>query len=278
VTSKSLRHLWRPSGGVVARNLALGVIAELPRDATMRQAQHAIDGRIQSTYRLHGADSPVFINEPVERLGVNAVVYSDHHHEAWLFGDCQIMVNGEQTPTLKRGDALLSELRAFTTMALRLRNGHQAGVQVNVSAGASATNPTDDASAAVEAPAAPANTAEPSVHATDDTNDSAREMILPFLRLQTQFANTCGPYGYFVFDGFTDPTYPIETVHIAPGDDVVLASDGYPLLKPTLAESERELQRLRQEDPKLISEYQSTKGFTSGDESFDDRTYLHFIA
>ena len=77
-------------------------------------------------------------------------------------------------------------------------------------------------------------------------------MILPFLRLQSQFANKLGPYGYFVFDGFTDPTYPIRTVSIAPGDEVVLASDGYPLLLPSFAQSERELQRLKREDPELI--------------------------
>ena len=103
-------------------------------------------------------------------------------------------------------------------------------------------------------------------------------MILPFLRLQSQFANKRGPYGYFVFDGFTDPTYPIRTVNINPGDEVVLASDGYPLLRPSLAQSERELRRLKREDPELISEYQSTKGFTPSNDSFDDRTYLRFIA
>lgn len=103
-------------------------------------------------------------------------------------------------------------------------------------------------------------------------------MILPFLRLQSQFANKRGPYGYFVFDGFTDPTYPIRTVNINPGDEVVLASDGYPLLRPSLAQSERELHRLKREDPELISEYQSAKGFTPGNDSFDDRTYLRFIA
>ena len=182
----------------------------------------------------------VFTDEPVERLQANAVVYSAARHEAWLFGDCQIMVNGEQIPTVKHVDELLGELRAFTVLALRSKGKHQS----------------------------------PAVAATDP----ARAMILPFLRLQSQFANKRGPYGYFVFDGFTDPTYPIRTVNINPGDEVVLASDGYPLLRPSLAQSERELQRLKREDPELISEYQSTKGFTPGNDSFDDRTYLRFIA
>lgn len=183
-------------------------------------------------------NTAVFTDEPVERLQANAVVYSADRHEAWLFGDCQIMVNGEQIPTVKHVDELLGELRAFTALALRSKGEHQS-------------------------PAAA---------------DPARAMILPFLRLQSQFANKRGPYGYFVFDGFTDPTYPIRTVNINPGDEVVLASDGYPLLRPSLAQSERELRRLKREDPELISEYQSTKGFTPGNDSFDDRTYLRFIA
>lgn len=39
VTSKSVRHLWQPSGGVVAKNLAIEVIAKLPTDADMRHVQ-----------------------------------------------------------------------------------------------------------------------------------------------------------------------------------------------------------------------------------------------
>ena len=48
-------------------------------------------------------------------------------------------------------------------------------------------------------------------------------------------------------------------------------------LRPTLDESERELQRLRSEDPDLIDRYRSTKGF-QGRATFDDLTYLRFIA
>ena len=241
VTSKSVRHLWRPSGGVVAKDLMLGVIGGMPADASMRQAR----------YRSHEAGIRVFADEPVERLQANAVVYSARRHEAWLFGDCQIMVNGVQTPTTKDVDVLLGDLRAFTVLALREMQDGTPDVPISGSFGA------------------PASDAAP--------KDPSRAMILPFLRLQSQFANKRGPFGYFVFDGFTDMTYPIRTVPVSPGDEVVLASDGYPLLRPTLDESERELQRLRSEDPDLIDRYRSTKGF-QGRATFDDLTYLRFIA
>lgn len=119
VTSKSVRHLWRPSGGVVAKDLMIDIIGGMPADASMRQMQRAVDARFQARYRSHEAGIRVFADEPVERLQANAVVYSARRHEAWLFGDCQIMVNGVQTPTTKDVDVLLGDLRAFTVLALR---------------------------------------------------------------------------------------------------------------------------------------------------------------
>lgn len=337
VTSKSIRHLWRPSGGVVAKDLALETIVALPDSATMRQTQLAIDARFQRAYREYRescgaaderftdrdhtgnrttdstsnrnsnstgghttnstdedsqglADDPytIFEREPIERLQANAVVYSAARREIWLFGDCQAMVNGEQIPTVKQVDVLLGDLRAFATLALRHQDSGQTRHQPVSGTGATVRNTScddngnEDPSVSADAnsvdavtPANPADAVDSVVSA--NAADPARAMILPFLRLQSQFANVRGPYGYFVFDGFTDPAYPIRTVTVRPGDEVVLASDGFPLLKPTLAESEAALQRLKVEDPALISEYRSTKGFTPGYDSFDDRTYVRFV-
>ena len=59
---------------------------------------------------------------------------------------------------------------------------------------------------------------------------------------------------------------------------VVLASDGYPLLRPTLQQSEQDLDRLLKEDPQCCRLYESTKGLKPGNKSFDDRTYVRFQA
>lgn len=48
---------------------------------------------------------------------------------------------------------------------------------------------------------------------------------------------------------------PVFTVMIAPGNDIVLASDGYPFLEPTLDQSERALAELKASDPHLISRF-----------------------
>ncbi len=73
---------------------------------------------------------------------------------------------------------LLGELRTFTVLALRSKGGTENRLPLPL-------------------------------------QTTARAMILPFLRLQSRFLNKRGPYGYFVFDGFTDPTYPIRTVNIS---------------------------------------------------------------
>ena len=318
VTSKSVRHLWRPSGGVVARGLLIDAVETLPQNATMRETQMTLDRRLRAEYARSDADESVFVSEPWERLQANAVVYSAAHHEAWLFGDCQIMVNGVQTPTLKRVDELLGEVRSFAAQAMALDGGmdsataqdrmrppeepdesdevvsdesdggteHLPGASIGSVESPESIKPDESSIGPIEPNASVASDESSSRTAVPnqvgrpeaEPDDPARDLIMPYLRLQSRFANRRGTYGYFVFDGFTDPTYPIRTVPIAPGDEVVLASDGYPLLRPTLAESERELARLRQDDPSLIHEYRSTKGFVAGQESFDDRTYLRFVA
>lgn len=149
VTSKSIRHLWRPSGGVVAKDLALETIATLPDSATMRQTQLAIDARFQRAYREYRGpyDDPytIFEREPIERLQANAVVYSAARREIWLFGDCQAMVNGEQIPTVKQVDVLLGDLRAFATLALRRQHSGQTRHQPVSSTRATVRNtPCDD--------------------------------------------------------------------------------------------------------------------------------------
>ena len=56
--------------------------------------------------------------------------------------------------------------------------------------------------------------------------------------------------------------------------EIVLASDGYPFLKPTLAESEKALEEQLAHDPQNINTFIATKGIVEGNKSFDDRTYV----
>ena len=59
--------------------------------------------------------------------------------------------------------------------------------------------------------------------------------------------------------------------------EIVLASDGYPRLFPTLAESEQWLDDQRRRDPLNIGDFQATKAFHPDFNSFDDRSYIRFL-
>ena len=83
--------------------------------------------------------------------------------------------------------------------------------------------------------------------------------------------------GYSVIDGF-----PVDMAHVKTFTldfrpwEIVLASDGYPFLCPTLAESEERLAWQRENDPLNIGQFKATKAFTPGSNSFDDRAYIRF--
>ena len=105
-------------------------------------------------------------------------------------------------------------------------------------------------------------------------DDQARAAIIPeMLRAMQQQNKT-----YAVIDGFPIPEarVPIITLDFRPWE-IVLASDGYPFLCPTLAESESRLDEQRRNDPLNVGRFKATKGFTPGNNSFDDRTYIRFM-
>ena len=58
------------------------------------------------------------------------------------------------------------------------------------------------------------------------------------------------------------------------GREVVLATDGYPILRGDLQSSEDALKELLTEDPLLHRRYRSTKAPVGPDGSFDDRCYV----
>lgn len=104
-------------------------------------------------------------------------------------------------------------------------------------------------------------------------NDIARQAILPRLITAMREQNK----SYAVVDGFPIPMAKVRvvTLDFRPWE-IVLATDGYPFLKPTLAESEAALKKQAEDDPLNIGTYKATKGFAIGANSFDDRSYIRF--
>ena len=104
-------------------------------------------------------------------------------------------------------------------------------------------------------------------------DDQARAAIIPEMLREMQQQNK----SYAVIDGFPIPEtrVPIITLDFRPWE-IVLASDGYPFLCSTLAQSEQRLTEQRLSDPLNIRSFKATKAFASGFNSFDDRAYIRF--
>lgn len=260
VTSKSTMNLWNPTPGVVAKNTVIETIATMDvetdtgvsaetflhddpeQDGTseaawgMRATQRRIDNALRARYRNHQTHSEQF--------------FATHPTEqlqanAVIYSDAahEIWLFGD-CQAMINGQRIPS-MKKVDELLSALRSFVWQAYELNGNQPANGTDP-------------------------------GRAAIMPFLRMQTTFANQHGEYGYFVFNGYTDPQYPIRTLHVDPGDDIVLASDGYPFLEPTLDQSERALAELKASDPHLISHFPTTKGFEPGLDSFDDRAYLRF--
>ncbi|MBR1447293.1 MAG: hypothetical protein IJ588_00915 [Prevotella sp.] len=117
------------------------------------------------------------------------------------------------------------------------------------------------------------NSTEPREHFL--TDDTARQQIIPHMIETMRQQNVT----YSVIDGFPIPEQHVRviTLDFRPWE-IVLASDGYPFLCPTLEESEQRLAHQRETDPLNIGRFKATKAFKAGFNSFDDRAYIRFKA
>ncbi|MFG3097538.1 hypothetical protein [Streptomyces sp. NPDC048202] len=108
-------------------------------------------------------------------------------------------------------------------------------------------------------------------------DDVGRAAILPLLRRQSVFANNpaADDLAYAVIDGRDVPMSLIEVIPVPESIRVlVLASDGYPRIFPTLQETEASLRQLLIQDPLCIGPLAGTKGVRPGNVGYDDRAYL----
>lgn len=172
----------------------------------------------------------------------SAIIYAVNREEIWSIGDCQMLVDGKHYTFNKKIDLLTSAMRCKAIERM-LEEGY-----------------TVD------------NLLE---------RDLSREEILPVLREQKKYENARVTLGYCVFNNSTQisefPVDMIEIIKVGEAREIVLASDGYPELCNTLAESEYRLHEIIKEDPLCYKVYKSTKGVMNGNNSFDDRTYVKFV-
>jgi hypothetical protein len=179
---------------------------------------------------------------PSDHPSASVVIYSEARSEIWRVGDCSWAASGSAHIGRKPIDVIVALARAALLQAL-LEAGHS-----------------------VEELRA---------------SDRGREMVLPLLKEQYRFRNLKEPtcdLGFGAIDGQEVPERFIETTPIKPGEEVVLATDGYPRLLPTLRETEDALAQDLLRDPLRIGQHKATKAVAPGQTSFDDRAFLRFRA
>ena len=108
--------------------------------------------------------------------------------------------------------------------------------------------------------------------------DLSREKIKVDLINQLQYENKQGTYGYGVITNDLKDIDNVESfIKVIPlnsAKEVVMASDGYPILLNSLKRSEYELNKVIRNDPLCYKQFKSTKGVYNDLNSFDDRTYI----
>ena len=174
------------------------------------------------------------------------VLYNTVAGEVWSYGDCQCRIGDELHHKEKEVDRLLSELRAFVIESEVIK-AEKAG-----------------------------ETAEEYLRKVPE-HDLGREIVSPLIERQELFENIPGQFGYPVLNGLNFAEEMIKVWPVPDGVEVALASDGYPELCGTLAESEKRLKEILAEDPLCIGRNAGTKGVMEGLESFDDRTYARVV-
>ena len=258
-TSKSMRRchrdfsLRRRSNGELAMNIIKDVIGRMKKDVSCHQfcllATAAVRRRYIKSTLAHLAE------HPEDRLTASAIIFSRLRREIWMIGDCQALV-------IPRGKG---------------RGQGQGGGQADGEGDCKMEysyfdNPKPYEQELAEKRAAIITASEqPWDHFLED--DTARKAIIPRMLETMKHQNN----GYSVIDGFPvdEAHVRIVTLDFQPWE-IVLASDGYPFLLPTLAESESKLAWQCEHDPLNIGEFKATKAFAKGLNSFDDRAYIRF--
>ena len=240
-TSKShYRHSLWCSNGRQAMRIVSRYIRRMPANTTSEQFLTGVTAAVRRHYRR--SMLPRLQEHPEDRLTCSVVVFSRLCREVWLVGDCQCLI-------------------------------------VNPRQGAASSQyydnpkPYEAELAAMRADEVQRQLAEGKTVDQLLRNDTARPVIIPRMLETMRQQNVT----YAVVDGFHIPRQHVRilTLDFQPWE-VVLASDGYPFLHPTLAESEEALEHQRLNDPLNIGNFQATKAFHPDNNSFDDRSYIRF--
>ena len=260
-TSKTPKHLNpdMKNGRYAMMLISEYIREELKADASVDDFCQGVTAYIYNkVYEKLGVEERLK-EHPEERLTASAILYSRTMNEVWMVGDCQAIIDGklyengkpyEQEIARKRVELIeqgLSPAEARKQIEPLLIEAMLSGQNQTYTVidgfpiyreGVKVVLVSDFCSVQNSVPASNPVPASDSVPCSDSVSASGT---------------------FFVSSS-----------------EIVLASDGYPFLEPTLAASEAALAEQIANDPQNIHSFIATKGIVEGNKSFDDRTYIRF--
>ena len=245
-TSKTPKHLNpdMKNGRYAMMLISEYIREELKADASVDDFCQGVTAYIYNkVYEKLGVEERLK-EHPEERLTASAILYSRTRNEVWIVGDCQAIIDGKLYENGKPYEQAIARKRVeLIEQGLSPAEARKQIEPLLIEAMLSGQNQT---------------------YTVIDGFPIYQEGVKVVALKMKSASSSIEVY-------FQEQTKPISSPN-----EVVLASDGYPFLKPTLAASEAALAEQIANDPQNIHSFIATKGIVEGNKSFDDRTYIRF--
>lgn len=255
-TSKTPKHLNpdMKNGRYAMMLISEYIREELKADASVDDFCQGVTAYIYNkVYEKLGVEERLK-EHPEERLTASAILHSRTRNEVWMVGDCQAIIDGKLYENGKPYEEKIARKRVeLIEQGLSPAEARKQIEPLLIKAMLSGQNQT---------------------YTVIDGFPIYREGVKVVSVSDSSSVQDSVPASDSV--PCSDSASASDTIPSS-SSEIVLASDGYPFLKPTLAASEAALAEQIANDPQNIHSFIATKGIVEGNKSFDDRTYIRFV-
>lgn len=261
-TSKTPKHLNpdMKNGRYAMMLISEYIQEELKADASVDDFCQGVTAYIYNkVYEKLGVEERLK-EHPEERLTASAILYSRTRNEVWMVGDCQAIIAGKLYENGKPYEEKIARKRVeLIEQGLSPAEARKQIEPLLIKAMLSGQNQTYTVIDGF--PIYREGVKVVSVSDSSSVQDSVSS------------SDSCSVQDPVSCSGSASASDTIPSS----SSEIVLASDGYPFLKPSLAASEAALAEQIANDPQNIRSFIATKGIVEGNKSFDDRTYIRFV-
>ena len=254
-TSKTPKHLNpdMKNGRYAMMLISEYIREELKADASVDDFCQGVTAYIYNkVYEKLGVEERLK-EHPEERLTASAILYSRTRNEVWMVGDCQAIIAGKLYENGKPYEEKIARKRVeLIEQGLSSAEARKQIEPLLIKAMLSGQNQT---------------------YTVIDGFPIYREGVKV-----VSVSDSCSVQDPVPASDSVPCSGSVSasgTISVS-SSEIVLASDGYPFLEPTLAASEAALAEQIANDPQNIHSFIATKGIVEGNKSFDDRTYIRF--